>query len=89
MVNRVPPAPAVDIEKWTNGADADDPPGPFVPVSDPATEVVTWTYTVTNTGNVTLSSIAITDTVGDEHEPCCLPGRAAAGHAGSGSLVHL
>ena len=69
MVNRVPPAPAVDIEKWTNGADADDPPGPFVPVSDPATEVVTWTYTVTNTGNVTLSSIAITDTVGESTNP--------------------
>ncbi len=69
MVNRVPPAPAVDIEKWTNGADADDPPGPFVPVSDPPTEVVTWTYTVTNTGNVTLSTIAITDTVGETTTP--------------------
>ena len=31
MVNRVPPAPAVTIEKSTNGADADSPPGPVRP----------------------------------------------------------
>lgn len=59
MVNRLPPDPGITLEKYTNGADADDPTGPFVPVGDD----VTWSYVVTNTGNVTLSSIALTDTV--------------------------
>lgn len=31
MVNRGPPAPAIDIQKETNGSHADAPPGPFVP----------------------------------------------------------
>ena len=57
MVNRVPPAPAIDIQKATNGSDADAPPGPAVPIGDP----VAWTYLVTNTGNDTLSSIVVTD----------------------------
>jgi len=60
FVNRAVPAPAVTLEKATNGIDADDPPGPSIPVGDP----VTWTYVVTNTGNVTLSSIAVTDDQG-------------------------
>ncbi len=42
--------PGIDIEKATNGADADAPPGPFIPVGD----AVNWTYVVTNTGNVAL-----------------------------------
>ena len=60
MINRAPPAPDIDIEKATNGADADAEPGPFVPIGDP----VTWTYTITNTGNVTINGITISDTVG-------------------------
>jgi LPXTG-motif cell wall-anchored protein len=50
-------APAIDIEKWTNGADADAVPGPFVMVGGS----VRWTYTVTNVGNVPLMSITVTD----------------------------
>ncbi len=57
MVNRLPPAPAIDIQKATNGSDADAPPGPAVPVGDP----VDWTYRLTNTGNDTLSSIVVSD----------------------------
>jgi uncharacterized repeat protein (TIGR01451 family) len=66
MVNRAPPDPSVDIEKSTNGVDADDPPGPFIPITDPDGNptVINWTYDVTNTGNVTLSGIDVTDDQG-------------------------
>ncbi|MDF1542781.1 MAG: hypothetical protein P1P71_06650, partial [Anaerosomatales bacterium] len=54
------PQPAsIEIEKATNGEDADDPTGPYIPVGDG----VTWAYVVTNTGYVTLSSIEVTDSV--------------------------
>ena len=63
MVNRAPPRPQIDIQKSTNGADADDPPGPSIPVTDANGNPtpVTWTYVVTNTGNVTLSNIDVAD----------------------------
>ncbi len=51
--------PAINIEKYTNGEDADDPTGPYIPVG----ETVTWTYKVTNTGNVPLSNVAVTDNI--------------------------
>ncbi|MDG6243455.1 MAG: hypothetical protein QCH31_03555, partial [Methanolobus sp.] len=51
--------PSIDIEKATNGEDADDPTGPFIPVG----ASVTWTYNVTNTGNVDLSNVVVTDNV--------------------------
>lgn len=55
-----PPArPAIDIEKATNGEDADDPTGPRIPVGDP----VTWTYVVTNTGNTPLTNVEVIDYV--------------------------
>jgi hypothetical protein len=47
----------LDIEKATNGQDADSPTGPFVPLGDP----VTWTYVVTNNGNTTVTDIAVVD----------------------------
>jgi len=49
--------PEIDIEKSTNGFDADRPTGPRIPVGS----TVTWTYVVTNTGNVDLNSVAVTD----------------------------
>jgi len=55
-----PGAPAIDIEKATNGEDADAPPGPQVLVGDP----VTWTYVVTNTGAVDLTGVTVTDDQG-------------------------
>ena len=51
--------PAIDIEKSTNGEDADSPPGPSVPVTSP----VTWTYVVTNPGGVPLSDVVVSDNV--------------------------
>jgi len=52
--------PVIHIEKATNGADADDPTGPLIPVGG----AVTWTYVVTNTGDVPLTGIVVTDDQG-------------------------
>jgi hypothetical protein len=53
-----PPEPAaIDIEKATNGDDADAAPGPTITVG----ETVTWTYVVTNTGGFDLSDVTVTD----------------------------
>jgi hypothetical protein len=49
--------PSIAIEKATNGFDADTAPGPSIPIGDP----VTWTYVVTNTGNVPLTNVTVTD----------------------------
>jgi uncharacterized repeat protein (TIGR01451 family) len=51
------PVPDIGIEKRTNGADAGSAPGPFIEVGEP----VTWTYLVSNTGNVTLTAVTVTD----------------------------
>jgi uncharacterized repeat protein (TIGR01451 family) len=56
----VEPNPAIDIEKATNGEDADTPTGPQILVGD----AVTWTYVVTNTGDVDLSNVTVTDDQG-------------------------
>jgi len=49
--------PAIDIEKLTNGVDADSPPGPYISINS----TVTWTYIVTNTGSLNLTDIVVTD----------------------------
>ena len=55
-----PAAPSIDIEKSTNGEDADTPTGPSITVSG----TVNWTYLVTNTGNVPLTNVTVTDNQG-------------------------
>src|SRR4029079_6479930 len=50
-------APGIQIVKFVNGQDADSPTGPNVPVGS----TVTFTYVVTNTGNVPLANVAVTD----------------------------
>ena len=49
--------PGIVIQKSTNGDDADEAPGPFIPVDG----AVDWTYVVTNSGNATLSNVVVTD----------------------------
>lgn len=55
-----PEGPEIEVEKYTNGHDADAAPGPSIPVGDP----VQWEYVVTNTGNVALDSVEVTDDQG-------------------------
>ena len=58
----VPPPPTdpkIDIEKYVNGQDADNPPGPALPVGSEAL----FTYVVTNTGDVPLTNVVVTDNV--------------------------
>ncbi|MGC9350384.1 MAG: DUF7507 domain-containing protein, partial [Sulfurovum sp.] len=88
-------APAIDIEKNTNGEDADTPTGPIVPTDSN----VTWTYTVTNTGNVPLSNIVVSDNVEGtiscpqdslvpgESMVCTLDGTAVAGQYENNATV--
>lgn len=52
--------PAIDIEKATNGEDADLPTGPQIPVGG----TVNWTYVVTNIGNQDLANVTVTDDQG-------------------------
>ncbi len=63
----------IDIEKATNGVDADtQSPQNLIPVGT----AVTWTYVVTNTGNLTLTDVAVTD---DVRGPICVIGTLAPG----------
>jgi len=52
-------SPSIDIEKHTNGEDADTPTGPSIVVGDP----VLWEYIVTNTGDVDLTNVEVTDDI--------------------------
>ncbi|MDL9978791.1 DUF7507 domain-containing protein [Microbacterium sp. ASV49] len=49
--------PQVSIVKSTNGQDADEAPGPLVAKGGD----VRWTYVVTNTGDVPLTNVTVTD----------------------------
>ena len=50
----------IDIEKSTNGEDADEAPGPGIQVGDP----VSWEYVVTNVGDIPLTGVEVTDDQG-------------------------
>ena len=50
-------APSIDIEKATNGEDADSATGPTIQEGD----LVEWTYVVSNGGTLPLSNIVVTD----------------------------
>jgi uncharacterized repeat protein (TIGR01451 family) len=51
------PETGMSLVKKTNGTDNNSPTGPLVAVGS----TVTWSYTVTNTGNVTLTNIVVRD----------------------------
>ncbi len=51
--------PAINIEKLTNGFDADNPTGPQIEVGDD----VVWAYIVTNNGDIPLSNVVVTDNI--------------------------
>jgi len=53
------PNPSIDMEKYTNGEDADLARGPDILVG----QTVSWEYVVTNTGNVPLTDITVSDNV--------------------------
>ncbi len=64
------PNGAVGIKKFTNGFDAQNPSGPVAPTGPGDTQnnpvvavggAIAWTYTITNTGNVALVNIVVTD----------------------------
>ncbi len=60
------PTPSLDVELETNGMDADSMEA-SVPVHVGGT--LTWNYTVTNTGNVGLTGVIVTDDNGTPEDP--------------------
>jgi len=52
-----PPGAGLRIEKSTNGVDADRKPGPSIAVG----EAIVWEYIVTNTGDVEITGITVSD----------------------------
>jgi uncharacterized repeat protein (TIGR01451 family) len=52
---------SIDIEKSTNGQDADLAPGAILLTNPVSPATVTWTYTVTNTGTLDLINVEVTD----------------------------
>jgi hypothetical protein len=63
--------PEVQIVKSTNGQDANEAPGPTIVVGSP----ITWTYVVTNTGAVPLTSVSVLD---DRNVTVTCPGTSVA-----------
>jgi hypothetical protein len=57
----------VEVVKYTNGEDANTLPGAIISVPNSGA-TVTWTYTVTNTGNLTLQNVVVTDASGNFSE---------------------
>ena len=54
------PIPAIVLQKNTNGQDSNSPPGVYLPINS----TVNWTYTVTNAGKTSLSSVIVSDNKG-------------------------
>ena len=68
------PVPSINIETSTNGIDADNPTGPSINFAG----VVTWTYLITNNGNVALNDVRIED---NKAGAICTVGTLAVGES--------
>ncbi|HRK82680.1 MAG TPA: SdrD B-like domain-containing protein, partial [Saprospiraceae bacterium] len=67
---------SVDIEKYTNGRDADTyADAVIILIPNSPIPTVVWTYTVTNTGTLNLSNLVVTDD--EEGAVCTIPFLAA------------
>jgi LPXTG-motif cell wall-anchored protein len=66
-------APSIDVQKTTNGEQADSAPGPTIPAGNP----VNWEYTVTNTGQLTVYNVTVTDDNNDGATITCPGGNGA------------
>jgi len=71
------PTPGLQLVKKTNGESADTAPGPVVLLGD----AISWTYEVTNTGNMTLTDVAVTDSDPGVSVSCPLNELAPSGEA--------
>ncbi|MDZ4682322.1 MAG: SdrD B-like domain-containing protein [Saprospiraceae bacterium] len=67
---------SVDLEKATNGQDADTFAESVIILVPNTAPIVTWTYTITNTGTLNLSNLIVTD---DQEGPVCTIPFLAAG----------
>jgi hypothetical protein len=76
-----PPGSGIRLRKLTNGADANDAPGPSIRVGAP----VLWEYIVENTGDVKLSDIKVTDNQGEQ---VSCPGTTLDPHASMTCTAH-
>ena len=73
----------IGIVKLTNNTDNDTAPGLYVPVNS----AVTWTYNVTTTANVPLSSVTVTDNVAGVNPAPSLSGAFNVGDANHDGLL--
>jgi uncharacterized repeat protein (TIGR01451 family) len=78
-----PPTPGIVIKKYTNGFDADNPDDRDVPQLQPGA-VVTWTYVVTNTGNITFAQATVVVT---DSQPGVVPVLVTASDGNSDRLL--
>ncbi len=78
-------APAIALEKATNGEDADELPGPLVAVGD----VVTWTYVVRNSGDIDLIDITLVDDREGDVSGSCPRSSLAVGEAMSCTVTGI
>ena len=60
-IGEPPPNPSIDVEKLVNGEDADSE---AAAVHVPVESTLLFAYVVTNTGDVTLNSVSVTDNAG-------------------------
>jgi len=86
LVNEVD-SPSIALEKYVSDDtatwhDADVPPGPYIIEYDPAF----WTFVISNTGNVELTTVVVTDTVLGQ---ICTMDSLAAGAAESCTAISL